>query len=85
MVGLQNTYGSRDQNNDVINQHLLSRSIAGINFSFIPCVEVEIPGGEAGFTLTQATSGIMRGKLREGLTHFQLHTLIHFRDLFLNI
>ena len=32
----------------------------------------------------QATSGILRGKVHEGLTHFQLHTLVYFWDVFLN-
>ena len=42
--GLLNIYGSRDKNDDVIYQHLLSRGIAGVSFCFIPCVE-EISGG----------------------------------------
>ena len=49
--------------------------------------KVEIPGGGVGvgvYTLPQAALGIMRGNLREGLTHFQLHTLVHLRDVFLN-
>ena len=29
----------------LINQHLVSRSIFGVYFSFIPCVELKIPGG----------------------------------------
>ena len=47
--GLLNIYGSRDKNDDVIYQHLLSRGIAGVSFCFIPCVE-EISGGRGVYT-----------------------------------
>ena len=50
VFGLLNTYWSRDQNNGVTYQHLLSRGISGVSFSFIPCVE-QISGGGGGCTL----------------------------------
>jgi len=42
---VRNTHGSRDKNDDVINQLLLSRGIPGVSFNFIPYMEVEIPRG----------------------------------------
>ena len=39
VLGLLNTYGSRDQSDGVIYQHLLSRGISGVSFCFIPCAE----------------------------------------------
>ena len=36
--------GSRDLDDGVINQHLLLRSISGVSFNYIPCLELEIPG-----------------------------------------
>ena len=47
--GLLNTYGSRDQSDGVIYQHLLSRGISGVSFCFIPCTEqIFFFGGEGG-------------------------------------
>ena len=47
--GLLNTYGSRDQSDGVIYQHLLSKGISGVSFCFIPCAEqIFFFGGEGG-------------------------------------
>ena len=54
-ISFSNTRGSCELNNEVINQHLLSRSVAGTNFSFIPWVP------------SQAASGILTSKLHKGL------------------
>ena len=35
---------SRDQSDEMINQHLLSRSISGVSLNFTAFVELEIPG-----------------------------------------
>ena len=44
VLGLLNTYGSRDQKDGVIYKHILTEGISGVSFSFIPCVE-QISGG----------------------------------------
>ena len=40
-----NTHDLGDHSEDVISQRLLSRSISGVSFNFITCVELEVPGG----------------------------------------
>ena len=47
--GLLNTYGSRDQSDDIIYQHLLPRGISGVSFCFIPCVEQISEEGDVHF------------------------------------
>ena len=42
---LQIIYQPHDPFNDVIDCHHFMSSIPGRNFNFIPCVELEIPGG----------------------------------------
>ena len=42
----------------------LSEVISGVSFNFIPCVELEIPGGVN--PSPEAASGIIRDKLGEG-------------------
>ena len=53
--GLLNTYGSRDQSDAVIYQHLLSRGISCVSFCFIPCVE-QISGGRGGGCTLQTSN-----------------------------
>ena len=48
---LQIIYEPHDPFNDVIDCHHFISSIPGRNFNFMPCVELEIPGGGGGVEL----------------------------------
>ena len=51
--GLLNTYGSLDQRNGVIYQHLLSSGTSAENFCFMPCVKQISGGGGGVYTLNK--------------------------------
>ena len=87
VLSLLNTYGSRDQSDGVIYQHLLSRSISGVSFCFIPCVEQISWWGEGGCTL-QTSNCRLEYLFTRMLGTFKLlfpRTLLSFSYHFYNI
>ena len=85
ILGLLNTYGSRDQSDGVIYQHLLSRVISSVSFCFISCVEQISEGG--GCTL-QTSNCRLEDLLTFMLGKFKLllpRTLSSFSYHFYNI